>query len=1000
VNTPAARAIPMRYRAAAFFALFALVTLCLALPAAAATRTPAPGGWLHTQWTAAEGVPLQISSMAQTTDGWLWIGTFDGLYRFDGLRFTRYPLPARLGLTRNLVIDLHAGPKGELYLAYGAEGVSLLHPDGRLEHLPHPPARSPVHTMAVDGDGSLWAMADGIQHYDGRRWRTVSADPAWERTARRGFALDQRGQLWAANDAGTWRLDRALGRFERMLEHGGELTLAPDGRLWVVDADGDVRLVADPGGGARPPSYAQAEGRSSAQFAPDGTLWTLSCQQRACLVPDAARRTVARYRVEDAATIRLGAGMPLAGAETRGILVDREGSVWISSEQGLNRYSRSAFAAAGLPGSGEDYSLAAAGDGAVWAANYLTGGLWRLRADAEPQAQAGPFARVVAPDSHGNLLVGGKRTIQRRAPGGSEEIALPPGRDGKPADLTMLGIRDDGKVLWTATLETGLVGWRAGRWQPRNAFHLPPKIYQSAAGGPGELWLATGDGTLVQYDVASDASRSIDIHPLGLVAQIYPGSELALSGDGGFGLVQDGALRLLAAADPEVLRNVSGMVIMPDGDRWLNGAAGLAHVRADDWRRSVADPALPLRYELFDAMDGYPGKAALERRWASAWSGDGRNLWLTTSSGVVRFDTGAVARNTAAPVAAILGLTTDDGAYAPRGPLQLAPGTGHFRIEYTAPALRKPERVRFEYRLDGADSAWQAAGTRRATSYTNVAPGHYVFRVRAINEDGVASTADATLALEIAPTVVQTAWFRVLCVAALALLLMGAYRWRVRYLTGRVAERMRVKTAERERIARTLHDTFLQTVQGLMLRLDAVAASLPPGDRARRQLEAVLDDAGEAIGEGRDQLQELRAGDNLVLEDVLMESIARLRNGSKVAITLDVEGERRALRASVAAETADLAREALRNACAHGGATRVQVKLVYGRRALLLAIEDDGRGFPPDVLGAGGRNGHWGMVGMRERAARIGAHLEFANEVRGGAAVMLEVPAGRAYAAR
>nr|WP_314539012.1 triple tyrosine motif-containing protein [uncultured Massilia sp.] len=974
--------------------------LGLSLPAGAALPQEAPGGYLHTRWTRDDGAPLQILGMAQTTDGWLWLGTYDGLYRFDGVRFFRYPLPERLGLNRNLISEIHAGPAGELYLAYAGDGLSVIHADGRVDSLPHPPASPPVHTMTVDSDGSLWVMAGGIHRFKDGGWRTIDSDPAWEDTERRGFVLDQRGQLWASNDAGTWRLDRARGRFERVLDSGGEPVQAPDGRLWVVSDRGEVRLVAVPGGGPRPARYAHAEGRSSAQFAPDGTLWMLHCPERACLVPDAARRADARYDIRGAGTVRFGASAPMAGNDPRTILADREGNIWISSEQGLNRYRRNAFVPSGLPGTGEDYSLATDAGGQVWAANIVTGKLWRLRPDAPPEPQPGPYAGIVAPDRDGMLLVGGKRTIQRRGPGTVEEIPLPPGRDGKPADLTMLGIRDDGKVLWTSTLETGLIGWQGGRWLPRSAFRLPQKIYQSAAGAPGQLWLATGDGTLYAYDAEPGAGKPMDVHALGMVAAIFPGPELVLSGDGGLGIVRDGRLHLIGAAEPEALRNVSGFIATPDGDRWLNGAPGLAHVRAEDWRRSVADAGVPLRYELFGAYDGYPGKAAVERRWTSAWSGDSRTLWLAASGAVVRFDTAAVPRNPVRPTPVILGLSTDDAIHAPQARLHLPAGSERFRIEYTAPALRKPERMRFEYRLDGVDGDWQDGGTRRATSYTNVGPGSYVFRVRAINEDGVASAADATLPFDIAPTLVQTTWFRVLCGAALALLAVGAYRWRVRYLTGRVAERMRVRTAERERIARTLHDTFLQTVQGLILRLDAVAASLPPDDRARNQLEAVLDDAGHAIGEGRDQLQELRKGDDLVLEDVLQDAIVRLRAGASADIALHVEGERRALRPTVAAETADLAREALRNACLHAGAQSVRVTLAYGRRALVLSVVDDGKGFAPEVLRDGGRDGHWGMVGMRERAARIGARLAFANGSKGGAAVVLEVPAGRAYAGR
>jgi signal transduction histidine kinase len=222
----------------------------------------------------------------------------------------------------------------------------------------------------------------------------------------------------------------------------------------------------------------------------------------------------------------------------------------------------------------------------------------------------------------------------------------------------------------------------------------------------------------------------------------------------------------------------------------------------------------------------------------------------------------------------------------------------------------------------------------------------------------------------------------------------------MRYVTRRLTERLQVKTAERERIARTLHDTFLQTVQGLVLRVDAVAAQLPPDDRARRQLEHVLDDASQAIGEGRDQLQELRAGDAHVLEDVLAETIATLKaTHGTLAVDLHVAGERRALLAPVADEIAEIAREALRNAFAHAHAAHLRVTLEYGRRALVLCVADDGRGLPEPVRRDGARSGHWGLVGMRERAARVKARLDICSGPRQGTAVTLTVPGAHAYAA-
>jgi signal transduction histidine kinase len=982
----------MRPRHRLVRALVALLLLA-ARPAGAA-----PDGFAdyhHARWTAADGAPPAIATMAQTRDGWLWLGTADGLYRFDGVRFERYALPAPAGRTRDRIRVLRAAPNGDLYIAYVSEGASVLHPDGRLDDLPAlPTPYESIGALAVDTDGSVWAVSGRVQHLVDGRWQVVAAGPAWESWRPQHLVVDGAGRLWAFNAAGAWRLDRGAGRFDRMTDAAGQPLLAPDGRLWLR-TEGTLRLL-DASGTARPGTFASGEARAGGQFDADGTLWLLNCPQPVCRVPNAAQTGLSRRAVASTPMERVADPAQLSGRAPGSILEDREGDIWVATEGGLDRFRRNRFLHTGLPGSGNRYSFGIDGAGRVLAADSDTGTLWHLAPDAAPLAVRGPWIGVINNGADGALLVGGKRSIQRRRGDAVEEIPLPPGPDGKPRDHHLLGLLDDTNVLWTASPETALIGWRGGRWLPRAAFNLPPKIYQSATTGAAGNWLATGDGQLVHY--LDDRLTYYDLRPVGQASALFPGDELLASGTEGTAVLRDRVLRLLRTRDPGVLRNLSGVVVTPDGDRWMNGAAGLVHVRAADWRAAMRDPALRLRYELFDALDGYPGRAAFENRWRGIVSADGRNLWLTATGGVVRLDTAQLRRNRVPPQAAILDVTAEGRTWPARGRIDLPAGADHFRIQYTAPALRLPERVRFEYRLDGIDKAWLDAGTRRATSYTNVGPGDYVFHVRAVNEDGVPGDAVATLPLRVAPTLVQTLWFRLACAAVLLLAGVLLYRYRVRYVTRRVTERLQVKTAERERIARTLHDTFLQTVQGLVLRVDAVAATLPPDAGARRQLEDVLDDASQAIGQGRDQLQELRAGDAHVLEEVLADAIARLKAAhGALPVDLIVEGGRRPLLAPVADEVADVAREALRNAFTHAHATRIRVTLAYARRALTLCVSDDGRGIPEPVLRAGALAGHWGLVGMRERAARIHARLDIASGPRQGTTVTLTVAGAHAY---
>jgi signal transduction histidine kinase/sugar lactone lactonase YvrE len=987
---------PLRHLLAAAAALIATAS---AAPACAAPLVGVLADYNHTQWTAAEGAPSGILTMTQTPDGWLWLGTADGLYRFDGVRFERYPLPPRVGLNRDRIFVLHAADNGDLFISYTSEGLSVLHPDGRVESLPTPPdSPGSISAMAIDRDGSLWVIAGNIAHFRDGRWQVVEQGPEWRGSAGLSLQLDAQGRLWAVNDRGAWQLQRETGRFARVGDGGGGLLLAPGGALWQVGDLGAIRHLA-PGGGARPPMRAHAESGWTGVFDGDGALWLLKCPQGACRVRPGALPADGGGSAAPVAVAALDALPALSGEETSGIIEDREGDIWIATEKGLDRFRRNRLLQGGLAGPGTRYTLASDGQGRMWAAQRPGDALWQLPAGAPPRAQAGAPVALVANGRGGDLLTGDPRVIRRIRAGKVEEFPLPPGPDGKPRDHYVLGMLDDGKVLWTATLQTGLLGWRDGRWLPRGAFNLPQKIFQSAPAGVGQLWLATGDGTLVFYD--DGKLTTYDIRAVETVAGLFPGGEPLISGSGGAGIFRDGRLRMLRAANPEVLRNVSGLVATRDGDRWLNGAAGLVHVLAQDWRRSLADPAQPLRYALLGAADGYPGRAMIESRLPSAMSADGRRLWLLGTGGVVTLDTAALRRNGAAPRPVIVGVTTDQGVYPARASLRLPPGSSRFRIDFTAPALRMPEGLRFEYRLEGVDAGWSDAGARRGTSYTNIGAGDYVFRLRAFNEDGVAGEREASMRLTVEPTLAQSAWFRVACALALAALAAALYRYRVRRLAVRLAERLEVRTAERERIARTLHDSFLQTIYALILRLHAVAMSLPEGGRAREQLDAVLDQASGAIDEGRDQLQQLRAGDTRVAAQALADLVERLRlDHAGIAIALRIDGAQRPLHAPVADELVAIAGEALRNACQHAGAGAVRVRLAYGPRRLALTVSDDGAGIATQVLRDGGREGHWGLAGMRERAQRIGGRVTIANGEDGGACVTLTVPAAQAYAPR
>jgi signal transduction histidine kinase/ligand-binding sensor domain-containing protein len=960
----------------------AVICMAFSVTAMAATNDAELLDYSHTQWTGAEGAPSGIGSMAQTTDGWLWLGTADGLYRFDGVRFERYTLPPQQGLNRDRINLVRAAPNGDLYITYHAEGMSVLHPDGRVEAVNAPQSiRNSVGEIAIDSDGSMWVVAGNIQHFKDGKWQVVDDSEEWRTSRGISMLLDSRGGLWAGSDHGAWRLDRNTGRFIKMADGGGQLLMAPDGGLWQVRAADDVRVLAAPSG-SRPASYPYGESTFGGMFDREGTLWLLNCSALACRVrPDG-----------NGAVGRVGDVHRLSGRETQTILEDREGNIWIATENGIDRFRRNRLRQSGLPGAGVKYSLATDGRGKMWAADIISGSLWRLAAGSAPQlAQPAPVT-LVANGRQGAVLVGDQHSIEVQRPDGKQVIPLPPGADGKPRDYHMVGILDDGKVLWTATLETGLIGWRDGKWLPHSAFNLPAKIFQSGPAGVGQLWLATGDGTLVFYD--NDKLSTYDIHALGMAASVFLNGEPFVSGTGGSGVFKHGKLTMLSAANPDVLRNISGLAKTADGDRWLNGSAGLLHVRAADWQRILDDPTQPLRYELLGALDGYPGRAAIETRWPSLMSPDGRHLWLLATGGVMQVDTAQLHRNYAVPLPVLVAVEADDRVYPASRAVLLPPGSERFRIDYTAPLLRAPEGARFQYWLEGVDPHWQDAGARRSAFYTNVGAGAYVFHLRVINEDGVASTQDVAMRVVVAPTLTQSLWFRIACGLALAALLYLLYHYRVRYLTRQLAQRLEARTAERERIAVELHDTVLQSMHGVILSAENAADQMVGQPEARDRMVQVIQNANDAIMEGRDRVQSLRHGS----EDELVDMFDKLveREAAAVPIRVEQTGVSRALHLVVKDELFVIGREALRNAARHAQASDIAVRLTYGGKELLLEIVDNGVGIPAEVLAAGGRTGHMGLAAMRRRTTQIGGKCNI-ESLPGQTVLRIAVPARLAY---
>ena len=405
-------------------------------------------------------------------------------------------------------------------------------------------------------------------------------------------------------------------------------------------------------------------------------------------------------------------------------------------------------------------------------------------------------------------------------------------------------------------------------------------------------------------------------------------------------------------------------------------------------------------WQVFSVADGVPPRTAEGFVPTAIEAGDGK-VWFATTGGIYGIDPARRAHNRVPPPIFIRALTVSGHTIEPTPRLTLPAYTTAVSFDYVALSLTAPEKVRYRYRVDSIDTDWRPLTASRQALYTNLRPGNFTFHVIAANNDGVWNEQGAALAFSIPPAFMQTGWFLALCVAAAALAVWALVRLRVRQVAAKVRGRMEAQLAERERIARELHDTLLQSFQGLLLRFQVVAKRLPEGPD-RQKLSGVIADASQAIGEGRDAIERVRPPkmeEDLAkaLRDIGEELTRNSGEGLTPALQLDVHGTPRTLRPIARDEIYRIAREALNNAFQHAHAHRVEVGVRYDARQLVVSVRDDGRGIDPEIIARGGRSGHFGLRGMRERSSILGAHLEVWTQLDSGTEVELSIPASVAY---
>jgi signal transduction histidine kinase/ligand-binding sensor domain-containing protein len=956
----------------------------------------------HTAWSTRDGAPAQVESLAQTDDGLLWLGSATGLFRFDGAQFDRFQPPRGQEGPTGSVSTLLASPGGGLWIGYRFGGVGwwdhgALRHYGRADGLPS----GTVTAIERDAGGHVWVgTTTGLARLDGKRWSTPPEAASYPTGATYALHADRAGTLWAVAEDGTWRLPRGGVRFERSSRSISYAWLAERADASVWESNGTQGVWPLPAVDGPPPLHAEVPGPGHVGpllFDRDGVLWIGSLGGLTRLVDaDRLPPLAADGDPKVDATLRFGRDKGLSGDQVLAILEDHEGSLWVATSGGLDRFRANKLTRAALPPDLLWPSLAPAAGEGVWAGSTEVAAA-RLGRDERLLPDVGPRITSAARDSQGDVWMAGARGVWKIHGDTARRIALPPEIAGTPVQAMV----DVGGGRMRLAIS------RHGQWEqdapPAPGWHHvdePP-------GGPdanplamardprGRLWLGYAFNRLVMVDVDGTqvhwgAADGLQVGSLlSLCAQ---DGRMWLGGELGLAVVADGRVRAIRIAGNEPLAGVSGIVADAAGNLWLNTVLGVVRLPAGEIEDALADPAHAIAAERFDFHDGLDGAPAQLRPVPTAVVADDGRLWFATNNSVVWIDPAHIRRNALAPPVQILALNAGGNSWPLQSPT-LPVGTREVDLRFTAGSLAQPERVRFRVQLEGIDAGWQDSGSQRSAHYTNIAPGRYVFHVIAANEDGLWSAQPATLAFVVAPAFNQTWWFRAMWVPIAMLLIWLLMRWRMRQLAERYADRHDAILIERERIARELHDTLLQSVQGLILRFQSGVDRMSPADPTRATLERSLDRAEQVLLEGRDRVSELRtpARESATLGEILKrigEELAA-EHGPNFSATL--RGEGAALPDRVLDEARHIGAEALLNAFRHAEAKHVRLVVQQTPARLVLEVADDGRGMLPTQEYMAGRTGHWGVAGMRERARTIGARFTLASAEGEGTRIRLQV---------
>ena len=962
--------------------------------------------YIHDVWGTDEGLPQSsITDIVQTRDGYLWLGTFGGLARFDGIKFTVFDSGNTKELKSSRIFTLYEDADGVLWIGTERGGLTR-YLDGRFktyttrDGLPS----DNVGGIYRDKAGVLWVGTEGgVTSFIEGEFRTYTERDGLPGKSAAQFIEDAEGALWVGTPDGLARLRD--GRFTSFTVEDGlpgndilDLCITGDGSLWIATGNG---LTHFSGGKFR--NYLVQKNTFNAAVTAlfedrAGTLWVGTAK--------------GLYRMVNNELTPYGAVEGLSDKSVLSINGDREGNIWVGTNiGGLNRLKP-----ARLSVYGENQGLELENivpitedaEGNIWM-GLTCGGLARLRdgkfkvytkEDGLPNTCV--WSLLAEPD--GTLWLGTWNDGLTRYKG-ERFVTFNRENSGLSGNVVLAIFRDRQGTLWVGTANglSRLSGERFVAYHKEDGL-VSEDVRFITEDRAGALWVGTTGGLsrfeggkFTNYTVENGLSNNF-------VRAVYEDRDGVVwvgTYGGGLSRFKDGKFVHCRSENGLLDDVVSRILEDENGNLWMSGNRGIFRIRRSELNDFAEGRASSVNSISYGVNDGMASRETNGGGQPAGWKARDGRLWFPTVKGAVVIDPSQSLINELPPPVVIERVLANKSPVERPAKIELPPGNADLEIQYTGLSFVAPEKVRFKYRLEGYDKDWTEAGGRRTAYYTNIPPGSYRFRVIAANNDGVWNTEGAALEVIAVPPFWKTWWFYALEIAVAGLVVYSLYRLRLSRLErARAAQEafsqqlITSQENERRRIAAELHDSLGQNLLIIKNRALIGARKIANTEAALKQLDEITATASYAIEEVRTIAHNLHPYqlERLGLTSALKAVVEKVADSSAIEFSADIDGVDDLLSAEDEINIYRIVQEGLNNIVRHSGATRAKVSVEWDGRHLHLKIQDNGKGFDAHAAAAdSGRPGGMGLQDITERARMLGGKCSIHSAPNGGMSILINV---------